>query len=85
MDIKAVVSAKGQVVIPKLMREAMGLHRGSELIINLRDDDVLEVRPIKRDLTNFFGMGKRIIRKYGLAETPTDVDKAIAQAIEENN
>ena len=85
MDIRAIVSAKGQIVIPKPMREMMGLHYRSELIINLREDDVIEVRQVKKELSNFFGMGKRRIKEDGPKEQKTDVDEAISKAIMKNN
>lgn len=85
MEIKATVSAKGQIVIPKIMREMIGLHYGSELIINLRKDDVIEVKQVKKELSNFFGMGKRKIKEHGLDESIIDVDEAIAQAIIEKD
>jgi AbrB family looped-hinge helix DNA binding protein len=85
MDTKAIVSAKGQIVIPKIMREMMGLHYGSELIINLRQDDVIEIKQVKKELSHFFGMGKRIIKEQGLDDSVVDVDEAIAQAIMEKN
>jgi AbrB family looped-hinge helix DNA binding protein len=85
MDAKAIVSAKGQVVIPKMMREVLGLHYGSELIINLRKDDVIEIKQVKKNLSHFFGMGKRIIKEQGLDDSVVDVDEAISQAIMEKN
>ena len=82
MDVKTVVSAKGQVVIPKLVRDTMGLHSGSEFIIHLRDDSVLEFKQVKKNLANFFGMGAR---RKGFKATPVNVDEAIAEAIADNN
>lgn len=85
METKTIVSAKGQIVIPKIMRETIGLHYGSELIINLRKDDIIEVRQVKKKLSNFFGMGKRKIKEHGLDDSIVDVDEAIAQAIMEKD
>ena len=83
MDVKTVVSAKGQVVIPKLVRDTMGLHSGSEFIIHLREDSVLEFKQVKKNLADFFGMGAK--RYRDLKMTPVDVDEAIAEAIIDNN
>ncbi|MCE3230235.1 MAG: hypothetical protein K0R76_799 [Alphaproteobacteria bacterium] len=85
MDAKTTVSAKGQIVIPKLVREAMGLHYGSELTIHMRADNVLEFKPIKKNLSDFFGMGARKAQKYRKKEAPVDIDEAITEAVSENN
>lgn len=81
MDTKAVVSVKGQVVIPKPIREELGLHFGSELMIYLRQDHVLELKPVKRHLEDFFGMGAQKMKNCH----PVDVDEAIAEAILDND
>lgn len=81
MDFKTVMSAKGQVVIPKLVRESMGLHYGSEMIIHVRADSVLEFKPVKKSLSAFFGMGA----KKHFRGAPVDVDEAIAEAVSDNN
>jgi AbrB family looped-hinge helix DNA binding protein len=80
MDVKTTVSAKGQVVIPKVIRESIGLHYGSELMIHVRTDGVLEFTAIKRSLSEFFGMGA----KKTFKNAPIDVDEAIAEAVSEN-
>ena len=84
MDIKTTVSAKGQVVIPKAVREMTGLHYGSELLIHVRPDDVLEFKPVKKNLSGFFGMGAGQTTDH-YQQTPIDVDRAIAEAVSSNN
>ena len=81
MDLKTTVSAKGQIVIPTIIRESMGLHCGSELIIHMRADSILEFKPIKKKLSDFFGMGSQ---KHRLT-SPIDIDRTIAEAVVENN
>ncbi len=41
MISKRVVGPKGQVVIPKEMRDALGLREGSEVIIEVEEDKVV--------------------------------------------
>lgn len=81
MDVKTVMSAKGQVVIPKIVRESMGLHYGSEIILHMRGDSVLEFKPVKKSLSAFFGMGA----KKRFKDAPVDVEEAIAEAVSDNN
>jgi len=50
------VGAKGQVVIPKALREQAGLHPGSEVEFELRGDElVLAARRPARGLAGRFG------------------------------
>jgi len=81
MDVKAIMSAKGQVVIPKIVRESIGLHYGSEIIIHVRADSILEFKPVKKSLSVFFGMGA----KKHFKGAPVDVDEAVAEAVSDNN
>lgn len=81
MSAKAVLSSKGQLVIPKHLREKLGLHSGSEFTIGVKKKGVIELNPVRKSLKGFFGMGK--ITNKDSAEK--DVDKLIERAILEND
>ena len=51
------IGAKGQVVIPKSIRERIGLHPGDEVDFQLRDNDEVVVVAVKdtRPLAGRFG------------------------------
>lgn len=83
MDSKTIVSVRGQIVIPKFIREMMGLHSGSELMVHLREDNILEFKPIAKNLSHFFGMGAGPHQEGHLSKV-LDVDEAIAEAIVDN-
>ena len=54
-----VVSTKGQIVIPQGIRQIVGLAAGSKLVIQLRDDGVLEIRLVKGGIEDLFGMAAK--------------------------
>ena len=71
----ATLSVKGQVTMPKPIREKCGLESGDKLDFLLRDDGVLEVVPIKQPASRLKGMLPRPSRVVSLDE----MDKAIAK------
>ena len=49
------VGPKGQVVIPKRMRDALGLKPGVEVILEMRDQEVVIKRPqVRGSYTEYF-------------------------------
>lgn len=79
MNTKAILSSKGQVVIPKNMRNQLGLHSGSEFAISVKKRGVIELKPIARNIKDFFGQGKFAL------ESTYDIDELIMQAVIEND
>ncbi len=83
MESKTTVSSRGQVVIPKFIREAIDLHSGSELFLSIREGRILELTPIHRDIREFFGKGS--VRSQGKKMSIDEIDAAISKAIIEEN
>lgn len=79
---KATVSSKGQIVIPRSLREKLGIHEGQEFTFTVRVDGVLEMRPLARSIDQFFGRCKQLNKP---TMSVSDMDKAIEQAVMENN
>ena len=76
---KATVSSRGQLVIPKEIRDACGIVTGTEILIRTREDGVIELKALKRNVTDLF-------KNRGAPEgPPTVIDEAIAAAIAEND
>jgi AbrB family looped-hinge helix DNA binding protein len=48
------LSSKGQLVLPRAIRTAAGLHAGSRFTITLEADGSLTIRPIRGNLDAFF-------------------------------
>jgi antitoxin PrlF len=58
----ATVTAKGQITIPKVVRDAMGVEVGDRLEFVLRDDGVVEMFARNRPLLSLAGMlGERTV------------------------
>lgn len=81
MNFETVLSSKGQMIIPKKIRSILGLHTGSKIILKLEDNN-LKIVPIKKDISYFFGMGKKEGIKF---KTIEDIDKSIEQSVIEND
>lgn len=65
--MKTLVSGKGQVVIPKPIREALPIKKGDELEVELRGK-VIVLKPIKRfqadKWQDYIGIGEGIVNKF---------------------
>jgi len=60
---KATVSSRGQTVIPKPVREHLGLKPGDEVEFIVRDDGEVLVKPATEDLRKLKGILYRAGRK----------------------
>ena len=54
----ATMTSKGQVTIPKNVREALRLKQGDRLEFVLLDDGTIRVRPLTVDIRDLFGILK---------------------------
>jgi antitoxin PrlF len=81
-SLKATVSSKGQFVIPKKLRESLGLHAGTEMVIIVKKDGSLELSPVKRTIDMFFGRCKNSPQKSISVE---DIDSLIMQTVLEED
>lgn len=77
---KAIVSSKGQVVIPYALRIKLGIHAGNELLFTVRLDGVMEIKPVKRSIEMLFGCCKR---EHESPMSIRDMDDAIMKAVTE--
>lgn len=70
------LSTKGQLVLPRIIRDSAGLHPGSELSLTLEPDGTITIRPVKGRIEAFF---------HALDGTPSlapaDIDSAIGEAV----
>lgn len=70
----ATIRSKGQVTIPKEVREALGLQAGHRVAFQVRQDKVVEMRREDVDLMSLCGIFKPRVKGVTLEE----MEKAIA-------
>ncbi|ACQ80983.1 transcriptional regulator, AbrB family [Beutenbergia cavernae DSM 12333] len=66
--MKTTVSEKGQITIPKALRERLGLRAGSVLEVEEKDGQLVARRRVERDPVDAV---------YGVIEVPQGTDAAI--------
>ena len=71
----ATITSKGQITLPKAVRDRLKLHIGDKLDFIVRDDGHLEVVPVKSSITELKGIAPRPSHYVSLE----DMDKAIAE------
>lgn len=70
------VTSKGQITIPRAVREALSLKAGHRVSFILREDGVVEMRPETVDLMSLFGVIKPRIKGVSLRA----MDEAVRRA-----
>jgi len=75
----AKVTTKGQITIPKPIRDAMGIDAGDRVVFLVREDGVVEMRPRTRDLLSLAGMVTT--PRHGV--TVEEMELAVAEAAAE--
>ena len=73
----AKVTSKGQITIPKVVRESLGVHAGDRIHFLVREDGVVEMFPRTRDLLSLAGL----LRPKVLGVSLDDMDAGIADAV----
>ncbi len=72
----ATVTSKGQITIPKEVRDALHLASGDSVVFVVRDGGVVEMRPQTVDLRKCVGM----LGSRGKHLTTAQMDRVIAEA-----
>ena len=71
------MTSKGQITVPKTIREALRLETGDRVQFRLREDGVVEMLPETTDLMELFGVLKPREHKHVTIE---DMNRAIIRA-----
>jgi AbrB family looped-hinge helix DNA binding protein len=72
---KATVTSKGQITIPKAVREALGLEPGDRIAFHICDDGTVVFVPETVDLRDLFGVLKPKVRGI----TVEDMKRAVRE------
>jgi antitoxin PrlF len=76
----ATVNSRGQVTVPKLIRDQLNIARGTRLEFTLSENGSISVRALNRSTLSIVGVLKRPARAAVAIEQMTDaVAKAAAQ------
>ncbi|OGQ83795.1 MAG: hypothetical protein A2289_24270 [Deltaproteobacteria bacterium RIFOXYA12_FULL_58_15] len=70
------LTTKGQVTIPKSVREVLGVRAGDRVAFFVREDGIVELRPETVDLKDLFG----ILEYRGKAVSVEKMGKATGEA-----
>ena len=76
----ATVTDKGQVTLPKAIRDLLGIRPGSRIDFEVAADQTLHARVLKRGSAGLFGL---LHRPGETARTLDDIDAGIATAVSE--
>lgn len=76
----ATLTSKGQVTLPKEIREALKLSSGAKLDFSLQPDGSVTVRPMQNSVASLFGILKRPGGKaFSIAAQKEAVGRALAE------
>lgn len=56
LESTVILSSKGQVVIPKELRNSANIHEGQKMLIRIREDNVIELVPLKKNIEELFNI-----------------------------
>ena len=76
--IEATVTSKGQITLPKALRERLGLRRGSRLRFRIDERGSLQADPVLYELEDLWAMADRAKRRKRVV-TPGEMDAAKAR------
>ena len=75
----ATITSKGQITIPRAVREVLELHEGDRLEFIVESDGTLRVRPLKGSVRDLFGLLEREgAAPVSIAEMSDGIAEALA-------
>jgi len=78
---EAKMTSKGQITLPKEIRDRLGLKRGDRVRFVIEDDGRVRLLPAKRDISELVGILPRPKRALSLEELDDIVQTAVARHV----
>jgi antitoxin PrlF len=75
------VTSKGQITIPKEVRDRLKLKAGDRVVFVARGDQDVVLKPAKKDIRDLYG----VLRRPGRRRTIEDMDEGIARVLAEKH
>ena len=78
---EATVTSKGQITLPKDIRDRLGLKHGDRVRFIVEDDGRVRLLPAKRDVSELFGILPKPERALSVEEMDEIVQTAVARHV----
>jgi AbrB family looped-hinge helix DNA binding protein len=75
----AKVTSKGQITIPKVIRDALGLETGDQVEFLVHDQGLVEIRPRTRSLQSLAGTLRTSVRGAAVADMDAGIGRAVSR------
>lgn len=76
--VTATITSKGQITIPKMVRDSLRLHSGDRIAFIMHDQTEAVLKPVTTTVDNVFG---RLHRPGQVGKTIAEMNQAIARRI----
>jgi AbrB family looped-hinge helix DNA binding protein len=78
-SFEATVTSKGQITLPKEIRERLGVRAGGKLRFTLESDERVVMRPVNLSIQRLFGILGKPPRKIPLEEIDEVIERALVE------
>ena len=78
---KAKLTSKGQITIPKAVREALGVAPGDQLVFHVHEDGRVTVEAATIELTSLFGILKPKVRGVTIEQMQEAIERSAAAGL----
>ena len=74
--VTATMTNKGQITIPKTVRDLLNLHSGDKIAFNMHGTNEAVLKPVTKTVDQIFG---RLYKKGQVAKTVSEMNQTVAQ------